>query len=440
MSFIADKQTLDDLQMLGKYNSASVFSLFNRVKTKGGEQLLDQMFLHPLTNEQAINNRSSIFRYFRDHAAEFPFQHDVISAMVAYLEENSEQSSMLSLARMTRNRAMAMLMKDETYEREQQGLQASLLMLRACDHLLQRLEREALHTVTPWAAWAEKAGPVLRHPQAAAFLHMPANSGLSLSQAAQLRYLVAGVWKEQLQALITATYELDVYIAVGAVAREKHFSFAVAHPRNTGFLTATDVRHPRLDNGTPNSFGFSRESNVMFLTGANMAGKSTLMKASGILLYLAHMGFPIAARALEFSVLDGIYSSVNVPDDLHKGYSHFYAEVLRVKTVAEAVSEGKRLFIIFDELFKGTNVKDAYDATLSVTTAFAGFTECFFIISTHIFEAGEALREVPSIRFVFLPTVMEGHVPRYTYKLQEGITTDRQGMIIIENEGILDML
>ncbi len=440
MSFIADKQTLDDLQLLGKYNSSSIFSLFNRVRTKGGLQLLDQMFLRPMTDAEAINARSGVFRYFRDHAAEFPFENEAITAMVAYLEENREQSTALSLFRMAKNKTMASLTRDETYEREQEGLHACLLMLRECSRLLRRVEQEGLHKGTPWASWAQKAGQVLRHPQAAAFLDMPADNGLSLSQASRLRYLVAGAWKEQLLALINATYELDVYIAVGAVAREKDFSFAVAHPRSAGFLEAKEVRHPRLDKGVPNSFSFSSNGNVLFLTGANMAGKSTLMKASGILLYLAHMGFPVAAKELEFSVLDGIYSSVNVPDDLNKGYSHFYAEVLRVKKVAEEVSEGKRLFIIFDELFKGTNVKDAYDATLSVTAAFAGFTECFFIISTHIFEVGEALREIPSVRFVFLPTVMEGHVPRYTYRLQEGITTDRQGMIIIENEGILDML
>lgn len=172
-----------------------------------------------------------------------------------------------------------------------------------------------------------------------------------------------------------------------------------------------------------------------------MAGKSTLMKSSGIAVYLAHMGFPVACSAMRFTVLDGLYSSVNVPDDLNSGYSHFYAEVLRVKKVAEEVAAEKKLFVIFDELFKGTNVKDAYDATLSVTAAFASFRKSSFIISTHIIEVGEELmKQDQSILFSYMPTVMEGTVPRYTYQLQQGITEDRQGMIILENEGILKML
>jgi DNA mismatch repair protein MutS len=165
------------------------------------------------------------------------------------------------------------------------------------------------------------------------------------------------------------------------------------------------------------------------------------MKSFGIALYLGHMGFPVAAAGMRFSVRDGLYTSINVPDNLNMGYSHFYAEVLRVKKVAQEVSSGKKLVVIFDELFKGTNVKDAYDATLSVTAAFAQYRNCFFIISTHIIEVGEALRTSHnSLQFAYLPTVMEGAIPRYTYRLTEGITNDRHGMIIIENEKILDII
>lgn len=112
-----------------------------------------------------------------------------------------------------------------------------------------------------------------------------------------------------------------------------------------------------------------------------------------------------------------------------------------MKKVAEEVSSTKDLIVIFDELFKGTNVKDAYDGTLAVTEAFSAYRNCFFMISTHIIEVGEVLRRLcGNIRFVFLSTVMEGATPRYTYRLEEGITADRQGMIIIENEGILELL
>ncbi len=63
MSFITDKQTLDDLNLPGKYKPGSVFSLFNQVNTIGGEKLLEDMFRNPLTNAGEINRCSSIFKY-----------------------------------------------------------------------------------------------------------------------------------------------------------------------------------------------------------------------------------------------------------------------------------------------------------------------------------------------------------------------------------------
>jgi DNA mismatch repair ATPase MutS len=164
------------------------------------------------------------------------------------------------------------------------------------------------------------------------------------------------------------------------------------------------------------------------------------MKSVGIALYLAHMGFPVAAGGMDFSVREGLYSSINVADNISLGYSHFYAEVVRVKQAAVAAASGKRLLLMFDELFKGTNVKDAYDGTLAVTEAFAGYRACLFIVSTHIIEVGEALRKHSNIHCAYMPTIMDGATPRYTYRLQEGITEDRQGMMIIQNERILELI
>jgi DNA mismatch repair ATPase MutS len=201
------------------------------------------------------------------------------------------------------------------------------------------------------------------------------------------------------------------------------------------------VYHPQVPDAVPNSLHITPEANVLFLTGANMAGKSTFMKSVSIALFLAHMGFPVAAGSMEFSVLDGMYTTINLSDDLGLGASHFYAEVLRVKKVALELAQGKNLFIVFDELFRGTNVKDAYEATIAITKGFARRRNSLFIISTHIIEAGEILKQACSnVRFVYLPTRMHGNRPVYTYTLETGITDDRHGMIIINNENILEIL
>lgn len=134
-----------------------------------------------------------------------------------------------------------------------------------------------------------------------------------------------------LQKLVELFYELDVAVAVGRVADERKFCFATACTDDEVSIQLKGFSHPCVLGAVSNDLELTKEKNIFFLTGANMAGKSTLMKSFGIAIYMAHMGFPIAAKEMKFSVQDGLYTSINVPDDIYRGYSHFYAEVLRVK-------------------------------------------------------------------------------------------------------------
>jgi DNA mismatch repair ATPase MutS len=246
--------------------------------------------------------------------------------------------------------------------------------------------------------------------------------------------------RRKIAQLLGHIYQLDVYLSVAKVARERRFVFPKAVDKGSCVLALEGVYHPELKHPIGNTLSLNGDRHVIFLTGANMAGKSTFLRAVSTALYLAHMGFPVAATAMEFSVMDGIYTTINLPDNLGIGASHFYVEVLRVKKIAAELGRGQSLFVVFDELFRGTNVKDAHEATVAITHAFARKKTSLFIISSHIVEAGEALKQRPDIGFRYLPTRMNGHTPEYTYTLEEGITDDRHGMIIIRSEGILDIL
>ena len=431
MSFIADQQTLDDLGLLGKFRPHSVYSLFNKVHTAGGARLLDEMFHQPLTDPAAINRRSIIFRYFQAQKPTFPFRHDSFRFVENYLGTGAVGNIAAATAGMLRKKIAAALLKDEQYSQLQAGLTATIEALNALKDLLQPLD---IPLVQPAAdLLADKRLAWLEEERSA--------KQLPFLKAARYDHLLRCTLRKEMEILLDIVYQLDVFIAVSSVARERGFAYAHALPAEKNVFSTTALTHPGLSNAVANPLSLDENANMLFLTGANMAGKSTLMKSFGIAIYLAHMGFPVAARDMRFSVRDGLYSSINVPDNLNMGYSHFYAEVLRVKKVAEEVSSGKNMIVIFDELFKGTNVKDAYDATLAVSAAFARYRNCFFIISTHIIEAGEALQQQSgNILFAYLPTVMEGNIPRYPYTLTTGITSDRQGMIIIENERIPELL
>lgn len=433
MSFITDQQTLDDLNMLGKHRRGSIFSLFYKVQTRGGERLLENMFRQPFTDAGAINRRSTLLRWFGARELVFPLDGGQVESMENYLEGPGQGHLPGALWRCLRLKAMALIVRDDADKIMKDGITATVQGLYQLRVFLRDLiARDAK------GPYADRAGAALKILDDRR-LSVP--ESWSLLTIARYDHLLRTRLRSGLETVRAVLGELDVYIGVGNLARTNGWGYAEALPAADNVVRIDGLRHPAVTHAVGNDLTLGNDTNMLFLTGANMAGKSTLMKAFGVAVYLAHMGFPVAAAALTFSVRDGLFSSINVADDLSLGHSHFYAEVLRVKGVAQAVSEGKRLVVLFDELFKGTNVKDAFDGTLAVTEAFSKYRRCAFIISTHIVEAGEALRDRrDNVRFAFLPTVLIDGRPSYPYVLREGIAADRVGMTIIQNEGILEII
>ena len=492
--FTADQQTLDDLNITGKYKPGSIYSIFNGVHTEGAERLLDEMFRRPLSDADAINRRSSILLYLQDKNPAFPFTRPQLQSVEEYLHMGAPATRLAATASILRMRIMAAVVKDGLYEQVSVGVQAVMALIDMSRKWFVQLDEKQHSPIrsllddarailddsrlagigtrdgvvsdgvvsdgvasdgvvsdgvaSPGCAVSPVVSPDgvvsdgVASPGCAVSPVVSPDGVASLSWQLIARYhhLFGTVLSHPLHRLCEILYELDLYITVSGVARQRGLTYAQALPKEDVFFRAVGLRHPAIGKGVGNTITMSRDSNLLFLTGANMAGKSTLMKSFGIAVYLAHMGFPVAAQEMVFSVRDGLYTSINVPDDLNQGHSHFYAETLRVKDAAIAISKGRQLVVIFDELFKGTNVKDAYDATLAVTSAFSEYRNCFFIISTHIIEVGEELKNEAGLQLAYLPTVLEGDVPRYTYQLQRGITSDRHGMRIIENEGILALI
>jgi DNA mismatch repair protein MutS len=436
MSFITDKQTLADLNLLGKYKTGSMFNLFNRVKTRGGELLLEEYFREPLTDATAINKRVARIRYLQSLDLKLDIRTEDAEMASQYLTGTGPANKLSAFFHAYREKGQELMYRSEKYYVHQKHIQAIQEVLLSAANLLGQLIKKGRKENT-CKDMQDKLEQIITAP---AIKNLKAKYPYTVSQTAECFYLFLTSYRQSLEELLRLIYEFDVYISVASVAQSRDFIYPVADNNRNSAIQVENLRHPSLHNAVGNSLNLTKNENVLFLTGANMAGKSTWMKALGTSFYLAHMGFPVAADQMKFTVMEGIFTSINVPDDISQGWSHFFAEVMRVKLVAKEVSSGKNLFILFDELFKGTNVKDAYDATLIVTQKLAKYSRCAFVISTHIIEVGEELKGTPNIQFRYMPTVMKGAIPHYTYHLTPGITTDRQGMIIIENERILEML
>ncbi|HVK49251.1 MAG TPA: hypothetical protein VM488_15430 [Pseudobacter sp.] len=420
-----DDQTIEDLRLFSKRDTPGIFDIYNNTHTRGAEELLRNMFRSPLANRDEINRRSNIIAHFCRLNMKFPFESALFDMAEKYLTDSNDagkggmQQSLLS-------------------EKEiQNGVTALISLIQATQAFIESAEVRSLQAFEP------ERGQILNlisDPALEPVLNERSQGKISYAAITAFDVLLRVRERSKIEKLLQQIYLLDVYISVAMVAAKRNFIFPVALDNKKGELVIEGLYHPELKHPVPNDIAMDQSRTLVFLTGANMAGKSTFLRSLATAVYIAHMGFPVAAKKMQFSVMDGIYTTINLPDNLGIGASHFYAEVLRVKKMATALSQNKSLFIIFDELFRGTNVKDAHEASVAIALAFAGKTNSRFIISSHIVEAADQLAVKPNIDFLFLPTRMNGHTPEYTYTLEHGVTNDRHGMIIIRNEGILETL
>ncbi|AOW18147.1 hypothetical protein LPB03_12090 [Polaribacter vadi] len=438
MGFITDKQTMDDLNILGRYKNNSIFRVFNNTITSGGGRLLENMFQHPLTNIADINARKEKFSFFEKLQVALPFNSKEIEIVEYYFRNPASKNKLTATTNLTKIKLMNYVFYDKEYTTIRDGLEKTIQVFSKLKVVLKRIEQESKNTF--YHAQAKKMTNLLNHKSLELAWQCVGVHPLSLKQLLNLDFIFRGVLYNEFIDLLNELYKMDVYISVSDVSRKRKFVYAKAVKKEEKYIDIKQGYHPCIPEAIANDIYIGKDKHVFFLTGANMAGKSTLMKSFGVIVYLAHMGFPVAAKQMTFSLHEGIYTSINVPDNIDKGYSHFYAEVVRVKHVAQQVATNKQLVIIFDELFKGTNVKDASDGTIAIVDAFSKRNGAF-IISTHIMEAGITLGENNDrLFFRYLPTIVKNNVPTYPYVLEDGITDDRQGMMIIQNERIIETI
>lgn len=438
MVFQIDTQTLNDLAVFGTGRTKTIYEIFNRVKTRGGAKLLEEMFLYPLAEVKTIQKRVNMIRYYGEHKTVFPFRSSIFDVVEFYLDNTDSRSQLMMQDNTLERKVKSFITTDAEYSWIHGGIMGCLELFNTLDDFLKAPEDE---TYTNIAEIHTTLRQLLQNEKWSWYPDEKGKKKISYEKAVSYDKILRFEEGGRIRKMLYYVYLIDVYTTVAQIAGERKFTYPQVYPSERNILSLRGVFHPFLSHPVGNTLYVDKDSSIIFLTGANMAGKSTFMKSVSIAVYLAHVGFPVPAESMEFSVYDGMFTTINLPDNLNMGYSHFYSEVLRLKKVAQQMEQGARLFIVFDELFRGTNVKDAYDATLAVTEAFAEVSDCTFIISTHIIEVGTTLKErCNNIRFVYLPTSMDGNKPVYTYHLTEGITNDRHGMIIINNEKIIDII
>jgi DNA mismatch repair ATPase MutS len=244
----------------------------------------------------------------------------------------------------------------------------------------------------------------------------------------------------QVRTLCTLYGTLDAWYSMAMANHEMKLSTPLFLKDELPVINAINLRHLMLAKPVSYHVQLNQQKNFIFLTGANMAGKSTLIKGLGLSVYLAHLGMGVPAERMELTLFDGILSNINVEDNIVKGESYFFNEVKRIRETVTRISDGKKWLVLIDELFKGTNIQDAMKCSLAVVEGLINMKNGLFILSTHLYEIGEELKKHPSISFKYFETNLENNELKFSYQLKEGISQDRMGYLILQKEGVIDML
>lgn len=206
----------------------------------------------------------------------------------------------------------------------------------------------------------------------------------------------------------------------------EHFSF-----------TGKNLGHPLIPENTcvKNNVSIDKDSYFLVITGANMAGKSTYLRTIGINHVLACMGAPVCASSLEFYP-GNLVTNLRTTDSLADNESYFFSELKRLKMIIDRLQSGERLFIILDEILKGTNSEDKQKGSLALMKQLISL-QGNGIIATHDLVLGSLENEYPENvkNYCFEADITENRLT-FTYKIREGIAQNMNATFLMKQMGI----
>lgn len=225
----------------------------------------------------------------------------------------------------------------------------------------------------------------------------------------------------------------ESYLSISRAIVDKNFVFPTFEKNS---ITLTDFYHPIIKN--PIKYSFTSSTNVIILNGPNMSGKSTFLKSVSLCVYLGNLGFGIPASTAKIPFCTDFSIGISKRDDILSGYSLFMTEIMSLKNILLKAVEGKRCFVVFDELFSGTNIEDALEICTTTINGVSFYSNSFFFISTHIQE----LKNLTStnISTYYLDCEIINNTPTFTYKLKKGWSEIKVGRILFEKAGLNKLL
>jgi hypothetical protein len=195
--------------------------------------------------------------------------------------------------------------------------------------------------------------------------------------------------------------------------------------------------HPLLNRNVcvRNDVDIEKAPWFLIITGANMAGKSTYLRTIGVNFLLACIGAPVCAESLTLYPAQMI-TSLRTADSLSSNESYFFAELKRLKIIIDRLNNGEKLFIILDEILKGTNSIDKQKGSLALIKQLVACKACG-IIATHDLVLGSLEKAFPEeVKNYRFEADITGDKLTFTYHLREGVAQNMNACFLMNKMGI----
>lgn len=202
-------------------------------------------------------------------------------------------------------------------------------------------------------------------------------------------------------------------------------------------VTATNVRHPfiSIEENVGNPISIQGWKQFQIITGANMAGKSTYLRTVGVNLLLASIGSVVLADSFIMKP-SGIFTGIKTTDSLQDGESYFFAELKRLKDLIDKLENGKQLFVILDEVLRGTNSADKQKGSMALITQLIRL-DASGIIATHDLALGNLIVDFPNnIKNKRFEVEISNNELVFDYKLKDGISQNLNATFLMKKMGI----